>query len=741
MKPLPSYLLWLIGALTFALEMPVNAQESRLQQQYDFPGIFRFNDPPQRFGTEQMSAETFRDGKKWGLRWTTGLVVQSAIYDSISNFAGLFLLKKQGLWGWCNEQGELKVPCTYTRIEVNYDSTCFVFQQRKQGLLSFDGELLVPVQYDSIYNMGSKHAGIQQNKRWAIYAKGKKQIAEFKFDELRRFEEGFAFVRQGELWGFVNEAGILLVRPSYDAVNDFENGRARVYRFGLGWGVINSSGDEILPLKYGYMLPLQEGRIAHQPDLLWGYLDEQGREVIPPQFRDARSFIQGFAVVQNDQDKYGLIDKQGKLVIPFLYDQMGDQFVEEFIRVQRGGNWGYCNKKGEEVIRCRYAEAEDFNNGFAYVSNGDGFVINTKGEFVRSSDPGATLDDSELNWRVEYMDTSGQVRIRGQQGQRSHIFIGGYALTQVKPGAWNFLQPDGQLWNPTHVDSAGIFSEGVVAIKMGSKWGYMYSDKQWLIEPKFEYASNFLRGLALIRENGYYGYINKVGQVVVPCRYEMAYAFREGLALVSRGNRYGFINREGVEVVACKFEDALPFSAGLAPVRVGKLWGYINSSGVQVIAPQFQEAYAFRDSLAPVRLAGKMGYINRKGEWHIRPTYLDASPFYDGAAIIQLGESQYTLIDLYGRRLTDSVYTFIEPFFEQKAIVNSREKKGMINTKGRVVLRCIYDDLSPFYEGYALAAQDRKYGVIDQRGVAVIPLKYRMALFFSEGLAPVWNSD
>lgn len=45
------------------------------------------------------------------------------------------------------------------------------------------------------------------------------------------------------------------------------------------------------------------------------------------------------------------------------------------------GNWGFVNKKGEEVIPCIYEYTRDFNEGLAYVvKDGVGSFVNKRGD-------------------------------------------------------------------------------------------------------------------------------------------------------------------------------------------------------------------------------------------------------------------------------------------------------------------------------------------------------------------------
>ena len=44
----------------------------------------------------------------------------------------------------------------------------------------------------------------------------------------------------------------------------------------------------------------------------YGYIDEDGKVVIPCKWKEAWSFDEGLAQVQDDNEKWGLIDKTGK---------------------------------------------------------------------------------------------------------------------------------------------------------------------------------------------------------------------------------------------------------------------------------------------------------------------------------------------------------------------------------------------------------------------------------------------
>ncbi|MDP1465688.1 WG repeat-containing protein, partial [Klebsiella pneumoniae] len=63
-------------------------------------------------------------------------------------------------------------------------------------------------------------------------------------------------------------------------------------------------------------------RVFAKKDGKFGYLDRSGKTVIPFQFNEAKYFYKpGLAIVRQDK-KYGLIDTLGNYVLADLYDKI-----------------------------------------------------------------------------------------------------------------------------------------------------------------------------------------------------------------------------------------------------------------------------------------------------------------------------------------------------------------------------------------------------------------------------------
>lgn len=93
----------------------------------------------------------------------------------------------------------------------------------------------------------------------------------------------------------------------------------------------------------------------------WGFIDKQGRFVIPCRWDWAGNFTDSLAPVK-DGDKWGCIDRTGALVIPCRWDEIG-RFTDGIAPVKDGDKWGYIDRTGALVIPPQWEQAGPFLPG------------------------------------------------------------------------------------------------------------------------------------------------------------------------------------------------------------------------------------------------------------------------------------------------------------------------------------------------------------------------------------------
>jgi hypothetical protein len=328
------------------------------------------------------------------------------------------------------------------------------------------------------------------------------------------------------------------------------------------------------------------------------------------------------AAAQSAEDRYpfvkdgkvGFIDSEGREVIPARFSNAGDMahFNDGLAPVWGPDGGGYIDPSGKFVIgpQKEWGSARPFHEGVAAV-----LLWGKNG--ARNS--------------PAWIDRGGKV-IHAGGGAEGAYFSGGL-MPQVLKGKWGFADKSFRFVIQPRFDWAEGFSEGRAVVQVGRKWGFIDESGKVVIQPKYDLAWRFSDGLARVRydipngtvmtvegeQTAYrykYGYVDKDGNEVIPPQFGEATYFAEGFALASPPNSelLGIIDKGGNFVRAPEYEDGDEFHEGLAAVSVGGKSGYVDTNGGWVIAPQFSRAEGFWHGLARVAWPdGAYGYVNKRG--------------------------------------------------------------------------------------------------------------------------------
>jgi len=126
----------------------------------------------------------------------------------------------------------------------------------------------------------------------------------------------------------------------------------------------------------------------------YGFIDEQGKEIIPPIYKRARFFHEGFAAVRKfeNPEKIVFINKKGEELDQPIYDAVRE-FSNGFMAVRKGMKWGFIDKDRKEITEIIFDEVEDFSNGYAKVK------LDTKPRSIDTT--GKILDDSSSSAQAQ----------------------------------------------------------------------------------------------------------------------------------------------------------------------------------------------------------------------------------------------------------------------------------------------------------------------------------------------------
>ena len=359
---------------------------------------------------------------------------------------------------------------------------------------------------------------------------------------------------------------------SYNAVHTIraENELKKAYL-----QLINQSGNR---RKYLGLLDKQMNRKDAAPDV---FMEAAEFHLDVSRIQDALEVLRDGIAKTRDQ---GLIDfyelNRYHYEINFnVYHEVSSIFGTS-IAVMSDDKWGIAEVTGTLMIPCEYDKVSTFNNNRAIVlKDGKISAIN------RANNRLALLDQEK-----ERVTDFGN-------------YAGGRIPLKTKEG-WKRATGDFEM-GATTFDDIGTYSGGYVAAKQNGKWGVIDLGSNWLIPPEHEgivmdeLGRSYGQGIVFVRTG--ISVVMYVDGQATDFRFDDALPFgSEGYAAVLQNGKWGFIDNNGVIQVPHQFDDALSFGQHLAAVQYGEKWGYINLYGNLVIDAIFFNAKSFGGGSAPV---------------------------------------------------------------------------------------------------------------------------------------------
>ena len=159
-------------------------------------------------------------------------------------------------------------------------------------------------------------------------------------------------------------------------------------------GIINNKGDVILPLEYIYVRHFDNGfGIIQGQDSLLGFTDKTGK-VIKPEYENVENFNGWKNALVSKHNKFGVINSDGKLIVPIEYDFIDLENERRGICIiKKGEKYGLMNSKGV-FIKAEYEWAERIGdeyfilkkNGKLGLAGKKGIILNTEYENIKILD-------------------------------------------------------------------------------------------------------------------------------------------------------------------------------------------------------------------------------------------------------------------------------------------------------------------------------------------------------------------
>jgi hypothetical protein len=205
-----------------------------------------------------------------------------------------------------------------------------VMKDNKLGLIEISGKEIVPIKYDR-FSFEDGNIIVQTGKKFGVIDTTGKEIIPIKYEQIKYIDKDFFMIRDSSnLYHVTNKQGTTIFERM-----SIKNGEPLFQKNNIFIFVLF---DILLMEPKFYLTDFKGKRLNNQEYLAIG------------------EFSEGLALVLNSDFRIGVIDTNGKTIIPFKYNIYNDK-------------WNWVESK-----------LPHFENGFCFVKRGDtSFYIDKKG--------------------------------------------------------------------------------------------------------------------------------------------------------------------------------------------------------------------------------------------------------------------------------------------------------------------------------------------------------------------------
>lgn len=329
---------------------------------------------------------------KYGLVDFKGKELLKCEYDSIQALKGVknsILIQKDGKYGLVDHIGATIIETEYKEIKPisdEYANGYIVTNSNNQkGVIGRDKAIAVEVKYQDVQAIyGNGNYVVKEDGKWEIVNSEGTTYLKGKFDKVKSIDGENVVVISNNKYGVMTLTGETKIDTKYqDITYAFDDNY--IFKENNQYGIINLAGEKKIKASYDSLIyraesGIFEGDKANLADTefigsdltvkLKGILSEINTELgymkvrVESEYKyynfkfeekDSKELLKGNTLFLDKKDeKYGYVNKDGVVIVDYIYDDAREQNEFGYASVKKDGMWGCVDSRGKQVIAPSY---------------------------------------------------------------------------------------------------------------------------------------------------------------------------------------------------------------------------------------------------------------------------------------------------------------------------------------------------------------------------------------------------
>ena len=371
----------------------LNSENKEIFTEYDYVEAISNKDENNNLWYENDVVRVKKSGL-YGLIDLSGKELLQCEYDKIEALEGVqntFKITKDGKVGIADNKGNVLITPSYAEItSLDKDkSQGFIVKNSdgKYGIVDTANKQVLETKYDTVEKIyRNDYYVVTENGKQEVIKKAGDKVLSGNYDKIEAIlqnpENGIIY-KQKEKYGIMNLSGAVVIKPEYEKLKEGASGSI-IAKKDSKYGIIDLQGNQKVEFKYqnlsynekadlyiaeddqyeneildsnyqvkqtGYLIELNtdKGYMELNQNNSYKYynfkFEEQNAENI---------FTSNTLFASKKDGKYGFVDKNGKTVVDYIYDDVTSQNSYGYAGIKKDGKWGAIDKDGKVVKEPTY---------------------------------------------------------------------------------------------------------------------------------------------------------------------------------------------------------------------------------------------------------------------------------------------------------------------------------------------------------------------------------------------------
>ena len=340
-----------------------------------------------------------KNNGKYGIINMEGKELLPCEYDEITALEGIkntLKITKDGKYGISDNTGKILLKPEYAEVtnlgQDNKEGFIIKSEDGKYGIVDYSNAQVLETKYEEIYKIyGNDFYVVKQDGKTSLIKKDGTVVLNEGFDEISAIlknTENVIIYKKSNKYGVMKTTGEITIEANYDELKETKSG-IFIAKKDEKYGVIDLQNNQKVEFKYQTMsynekadLYIAEDENFNNDLLDSSYTVKQTGILV--ELNDEKEYIEmsqngeykyynfkfeeknvtdilssNTLFLSKKDGKYGFVDKEGNVVVDYIYDDATEQNTYGYAGIKKDGKWGAIDNKGNVIQEPTY-ELEEY---------------------------------------------------------------------------------------------------------------------------------------------------------------------------------------------------------------------------------------------------------------------------------------------------------------------------------------------------------------------------------------------